>query len=126
MTDRKEYLRNWRIANREKLREYGRARYRAKRSEWFTPEAIAARAAYAKAHPEQAVKQIQRSNKRHPEHFKARYTLTNALRAGKLVKPDACSKCGKVGRIHGHHLDYAKPLDVIWLCRPCHVEEHAR
>ena len=126
MTTRSEYQRAWYLANREKQREQRKVYYRANREKWFTPEAIAARAAYAKAHPEQAVKQIQRSNKRHPEHFRARYAFTNALRAGKLTKPDACSKCGKAGRIHGHHPDYSKPLEVVWLCHSCHIGEHHR
>ena len=122
--DRTEYLRAWRLANREQIAEKRRAYYRANREKWFTPELIAARAAYAKSHPEQAVKQIQASNKRHPDNFKARYIFTNALRAGKLVRPNACSKCSKVGLVHGHHPDYDKPLEVIWLCRSCHVEAH--
>lgn len=43
-----------------------------------------------------------------------------ALRAGTLVR-QACEVCGTSdGRIDAHHDDYAKPLDVRWLCRRHH------
>ena len=55
-----------------------------------------------------------------------------ALQKGILVKPVKCSLCGdtpisaKDGRslIHGHHEDYKKPLDVIWVCQKCHYKIH--
>lgn len=25
-----------------------------------------------------------------------------------------------------HHPDYSKPLEVVWMCRPCHLAEHKR
>ena len=27
-------------------------------------------------------------------------------------------------RSEAHHRDYSKPLEVEWLCRPCHDDEH--
>lgn len=41
------------------------------------------------------------------------------------MRPSNCSKCGKPHpKVHGHHSDYSKPLDVIWLCPSCHMKLH--
>jgi hypothetical protein len=45
-----------------------------------------------------------------------------ALKTGKLVKT-ACQVCGKV-EVEGHHPDYSRPLDVVWLCKEHHMEIH--
>lgn len=50
--------------------------------------------------------------------------LGHAIRHGKVVRPDACERCGAKGNVEGHHHDYSKPLDVEWLCRPCHAAHH--
>lgn len=42
------------------------------------------------------------------------------IRQGRLVRPDRCEKCGRVGKVHAAHHDYDKPLDVRWLCPVCH------
>ena len=57
---------------------------------------------------------------------KATEEYVYALRHGLLKKPKTCSLCGDSGKIHGHHPDYKKPLDVVWLCATCHMREHAR
>ena len=54
----------------------------------------------------------------------ARDALNNAIRAGSVIRPSACSQCGCACSPHGHHHDYSKSLDVVWLCQPCHIEEH--
>jgi hypothetical protein len=46
--------------------------------------------------------------------------LGRAIKAGKIIKPIVCQKCGNNGNIHGHHNNYLKPLDVEWLCVTCH------
>ena len=51
--------------------------------------------------------------------------VARALRDGVLVRPAACSACGNPGRVDGHHDDYAKPLDVRWLCASCHRAWHS-
>jgi hypothetical protein len=48
-----------------------------------------------------------------------------ALKRGKLVRPSSCEWCGGTNRkIQAHHEDYSKPLEVIWLCIPCHSARH--
>jgi len=47
---------------------------------------------------------------------KARYVLNRAIRSGRLER-GPCSVCGSRDRVDGHHNDYSKPFDVIWLCR---------
>ena len=48
-----------------------------------------------------------------------------AIKSGKPKKPIGCSACGSSKkRIDGHHKDYSKPLEVVWLCQPCHGKEH--
>lgn len=59
---------------------------------------------------------------------KAHNAVNNAVRSGDLLKPDACSRCSRPTpsrRLHGHHENYEKRLDVIWLCAKCHSEKHA-
>jgi hypothetical protein len=42
-----------------------------------------------------------------------------------LPKPETCQHCGNIPKkLHGHHEDYSKPFDVIWLCFPCHRHFH--
>jgi hypothetical protein len=70
-----------------------------------------------------------RCDKRYRIKNRAKYlahkAIDNAMRRRKITKPDKCSKCGAGGRIVGHHSDYNKPLEVVWICEPCHREIHA-
>ena len=52
----------------------------------------------------------------------ANRVLQHEIRSGRMVRASECQRCGAHEQIHAHHDDYEKPLDVMWLCQPCHVE----
>lgn len=60
---------------------------------------------------------------RYPERDRARKMVYRAIKAGELVR-GSCADCGATEKTHAHHEDYARPLDVIWLCRSCHRARH--
>ncbi len=56
---------------------------------------------------------------------KARNEVNNAIKKG-LIKPVSecsCSDCNAKAKDY-HHEDYSKPLDVVPLCRMCHIARH--
>ena len=61
----------------------------------------------------------------HPEKYKARASVQNAIRSRRLIR-QPCRDCGSTIGVEGHHPDYSKPLDVEWLCEGCHRAEHQR
>lgn len=54
----------------------------------------------------------------------AAQAVTNALKLGRLVR-QPCEVCGDVNA-QAHHDDYAKPLQVRWLCWTDHLARHGR
>lgn len=61
--------------------------------------------------------------KKNPTAKNAYMAIDAAIRAGVLERPERCSGCGCSNaehRIEAHHSDYSDPLNVIWLCTPCH------
>lgn len=66
----------------------------------------------------------ERQRQKFPEKYAARQAVLVAVRKGILVK-QPCKQCG-ASKAQAHHPDYSKPLDVVWLCDPCHRAEHGR
>lgn len=70
--------------------------------------------------------------KRAPQAIKdfCRHALNKALNEGRVTRPDACEKCGTPpagtggAGLQAHHFDYDRPLEVIWLCKKCHMALH--
>ena len=52
----------------------------------------------------------------------ARSYLNEYVRRGKVIK-QPCSMCGD-DIAEAHHPDYNKPLEIVWLCRRCHLIHH--
>lgn len=52
----------------------------------------------------------------------AHSAVARAIRSGDLVRKP-CERC-LAEKTEAHHEDYDKPLDVMWLCTPCHKQRH--
>lgn len=68
------------------------------------------------------VKYMRKRRKLEPLKYEARTAVNNAIRDGRLSK-GVCEVCGS-SNTQAHHEDYTKPLDIIWLCFPCHKKAH--
>jgi hypothetical protein len=91
--------------------------------------------AYCQQH---GIKPRPRTLTEHERKDLARKRSAKAIKAGVLVRPDACQRCGESLRmiqrngcapaasIDCHHRNYDDYLDVEWLCRPCHRGRHAK
>ena len=73
---------------------------------------------------EGCVEYARKYRKKHPLRNAVAQLLKRAVRDGKIKKPKICSICHEEKRIMGHHEDYYKPLDVIWVCQICHKKLH--
>ena len=65
---------------------------------------------------------VAKYRKLNPEKYRATSMVNRMVRNGQLLKQN-CEVCG-AKQTHAHHEDYSRPLDVRWLCPPCHAERH--
>jgi hypothetical protein len=55
---------------------------------------------------------------------KAHHKVRKAIKDGFIIRPSGCEYCGKPTYTEAHHINYERPLDILWLCKECHeVEE---
>lgn len=59
-----------------------------------------------------------------PDYDAAHNAVARAVVSGELVRPEKCSRCKVPCSVNGHHDDYSKPLEVMWLCVLCHAARH--
>lgn len=100
----------------------------AARREWRrnNPDIVSAqRKRYRGRYPERLNAESRVWMRKNPEKHTAHSTLYAAVTAGKIARPDRCSICNRECKPDGHHEDYTRPLDVIWLCQRCHAQLHA-
>lgn len=104
----KECNKNDVTANRNKNIEKFRAYDRARAKE---PERIKASREVIRAWREEDSRRVL-----------AHSSVARAIRNGSLVR-QPCVRCGEAKSV-AHHEDYDKPLEVMWLCQPCHKQRH--
>lgn len=124
-----EYVKQYYREHREERRAYNYARnrlpeVRKKRAEWKKTERVRA---YDREY------QRQRAQKDYVKRSKALWRLNNpekkkaesqAQWVHKETQP--CVWCGHNDRTVRHHPDYNRPLDIMWLCYPCHALWHKK
>jgi len=90
------------------------------------PELVLARyrAKYKGEFRQRMLKSARDWGKSHQHLRSAHDKVQAAVRSGDLVRRP-CEFCGCAVSV-AHHEDYAKPLDVMWLCNPCHKSLHKR
>lgn len=59
----------------------------------------------------------------HPFEYNSRQIAKRAIKTGILIRKP-CEVCGSTEKIHAHHSDYSKPLEVHWLCVLHHKHVH--
>lgn len=103
--------------------------YNRKRYEKIAEEARERTKERERNHPEKILESRLKTHMRNPTKRNAQRVVEYAVKSGVLVKPHVCSKCGATDaerRIEAHHDDYARPLDVEWMCTPCHRAADAK
>jgi len=100
----REYMREFREKNRKQCREY-----------------------YAR-NREERISKVRKYQQENPEKQYAQNKINKAIKRGIIERPDNCSnpKCNNTENIEGHHEDYSKPLEVVWLCGVCHKKINRR
>lgn len=99
-------------AAQAKYRAKNRRRLNAEHAAWAAAEERRARRRERWAATDRLVRRAHRA-------------VRSALARGELVRPDVCEQADRgdcLGKIEGHHDDYAKPLEVRWLCQRHHAE----
>lgn len=116
----KAAVRNNRSAKRDYYQSYDRLRYR----EQPHRKELARKSSASIPMAERVEKQRERRAVAGKLQYAARNLVSNGLRDGKIKKADNCFFCGTSGKLHAHHHDYSRPLDVFWLCPSCHGKLH--
>lgn len=112
----REIMRKARSRRIEYYREYDR-----KRAD--DPERVSARKRYSKEtarNPEYSA----RWDSKNKVKKRAHTMVSNAIKYGQLERVGTCECCGSKERVEAHHENYFKPLEVNWLCPPCHGKRH--
>jgi hypothetical protein len=120
----KECVRSRVRANRSLNKDYYRAYDRKRYREFEHRKEAAKRSASTERGKQQRAELNRKRKATEPEKFMARNAVNNALRAGKIDKPETCFMCERPGKLQAHHHDYTHPLDVVWLCSKCHGKLH--
>jgi rubrerythrin len=118
----REWRKQWVETNKEHLAKY--------HAEWVKKnlkKTASSVSRWRKENPEKYSAQVRRYYRANKEKIAAQKRVKEAIKQGILHRPEICEHCGSKARIDGHHhKGYDHPLEVLWLCRQCHSDQHPR
>jgi len=117
--NKKDVSKNY-FKNHKYYRDYDNARSNS-------PKRVAARLEYQKT--EAGKISANKAKNKYIKKNLIKYLAHNLVHShvrDKKIEKLPCEVCGSTYRIHGHHDDYSKPLDVRWLCAAHHSQWHKK
>jgi hypothetical protein len=129
---KKAYDKAYREAHKEIVKAYQaiyRETHKERRKEYdllhkerITVKTKILRAKNAEKIRKQSIEASRRAREKYPERTKVRRDTLNAIRDKRLVR-GPCEVCGSHD-VQAHHVNYAYPDAIRWLCIPHHNELH--
>lgn len=107
----RQCMNEWRKENGKKIRSS--ERYKSRMREWLKTE----------KGKKLKRRQFDKWVRANPQKRQAQSVVNNAIASGQIERAP-CVICGAENNVHGHHDNYARPIDVIWLCPTHHHERH--
>lgn len=117
----RQYLKNWRAKNPDKEKEYRKTRAPKQKEyyeKWYKEN--------GRSRADDYQEKIYEYQQEHPDRVKIQKAVKLAIKAGKIIRPDICPKCGRKARIQAHHFNYEHFMNFVWLCASCHKKEHLK
>jgi hypothetical protein len=117
----REKRKNYLAKNREKVAEQRRNLYHRNRD-----RELERQVKWREGNPDKWKNSYKLSKEKYIEKYKARKFLNYAIEYKLITKPNLCERCGIEENLDGHHEDYSKPLEVLWVCKKCHGLLHRK
>ena len=122
---KKKYVAEWQKQNREKRLQQSRDWYERNLDKARKMSLEATKKYYSTENGKRKRREkADKWAKENPDKYLTQRRFKDAIRYGKIIRPNNCENCGVECIPHGHHEDYSKPYDVKWLCEICHVYIH--
>ncbi len=130
------FVGEWEVLSQEK-REWAEQYYTKNPDKWeerlarsrksaSTPEQwevlLASKRQWNLDNADQKAEMTRKYREKNPKKYKAHSAVGYAIKSGTII-PQPCCVCGEI-RVHGHHCDYGKPLEIMWLCPEHHHDWH--
>ena len=116
-------MKEYKEENYEKIRQHSVAFARSDRGRANNRKATNT---YYATHKKEKSERVKRYNIEYRNKYVCRYVFGNAVKLGKISRPIDCQQCFIECTPDGHHDDYSKPFEVMWLCKCCHGKMHRR